>query len=278
MRPIALAAVALAIAVAACEYKAAPAKQPSLSDRVGVLPDLPRAQWVDSVSRLAVEVRRLPPGPDKAQLVRVLADRASEHGADRAVLQSIADTLVDVIQTRPGFDRGAYYWPLARLVHYDHVTVAVDDPGFRAAMGQLEAQDQKRNAADFTLSDIQGRTWTLRDLRGKIVLLNFWTTWCGPCRREMPDMEALHQRFAPRGLVVLAISNETRDQVNSFIAAKRYTFPVLLDPDNAVNKLFTVHGFPQTFVYDRGGKLVAHAIDQQSRAQFLELLKPAGLE
>jgi peroxiredoxin len=277
MSAAAFATIVLALATVACNHKGSPLAQPSLSDRVGVLPDLPRAQWVESLPKLAIEARRLPPGPDKAQLVRVLADRASEHQADRGVLQSIADTLVSVIESQPEYARGPYYSPLAKLVHYDHVVAAVDDTRLHTAIEQLEAQDQRRMHADFSLVDIQGRKWTMHDLRGKVVLVNFWTTWCGPCRREMPDMQSLHERFAAQGLVILAISNETQDKVAPFIASKKYTFPALLDGDNEVNRLFTVHGFPQTFVYDRSGNLAAHAIDQQSRAQFLDLLKLAGL-
>jgi hypothetical protein len=103
----------------ACNGHRSPLAQPSLSERVRVLPDLPHDQWVDSLAKLAVEARRVPPGPDKAQLVRVLVDRASEHGADPDVLQSIADTLVSVIESQPDYARAPYYWPLARLVHDD---------------------------------------------------------------------------------------------------------------------------------------------------------------
>lgn len=132
-------------------------------------------------------------------------------------------------------------------------------------------------SADFTLSDIKGAKWSLRDLRGKVVLVNFWATWCIDCRAEMPDLQALYERFAPQGLVVLAISDETREKVDPFIVSKRYTFPVLLDPGGDVNKLFTVQGIPQTFLYDRDGKLVAHAVEQQTRGQLLDMLKAAGL-
>ena len=156
--------------------------------------------------------------------------------------------------------------------------VSLDDPQYRAACAKLAEEDRARMDADFTLSDIKGKTWTLSAMRGKVVLVNFWATWCPPCRKEMPDMQALYERFGPQGLVILAISDETNDKVEPFIAEKKYTYPILLDPGRNVNKLFTVEGIPKSFVYDRNGKLVAEAIDRRTNRQFLEMLKLAGLQ
>jgi len=111
-----------------------------------------------------------------------------------------------------------------------------------------------------------------------VVLLNFWATWCPPCRREMPDMEKLYQRFAAKGLVVLAVSDEERDTVTGFLQKQNYTFPVLLDPDRKVHTAFNVEGIPKSFLFDRAGKLVAQAIDMRTERQFLEMLKEARLE
>jgi peroxiredoxin len=197
--------------------------------------------------------------------------------ADRARLQAIADTLVEAIESSPAQDRGPLFWSLARLAYYDRVVVSIDDPQFRAALDELAAQDQQRINADFELSGIEGRTWRFRDLRGKVVLVYFWATWCLDCCEGMPDMQTLHERFAPMGLVILAVSDETREAVAPFIASKKYTFPVLLDPGGNVNKLFHVVGIPQSFVYDRDGKLAVHAVERQTRGQLLDMLKVAGL-
>jgi peroxiredoxin len=164
------------------------------------------------------------------------------------------------------------------LVRYEHVETAMDAPQFAAAMAKLQANDVKRQQADFTLADLQGKSWTLKDLRGKVVLLNFWATWCPPCRKEMPDLEALYLKFKDKDLVVLAISDEDAAKVNPFLVEQNITYPVLLDPGRKVNEQFQIEGIPKSFVYDRSGKLAAQSIDMRTQRQFLEMLKQAGLQ
>jgi len=171
----------------------------------------------------------------------------------------------------------APYITLAQLVRYEHVE-AVDSPRLAAAMAKLEADEQRRQHADFTLTDLDGKDWTLKNLPGKVVLLNFWATWCPPCRAEMPDLEELYGRFKQRGLVVLAVTSEEPDKVRPFIQKRHFSYPVLLDPGGKVTALFRIEGIPKSFVYDRDGKLVAQAIDMRTRSQFLKMLAQAGLE
>ncbi len=170
------------------------------------------------------------------------------------------------------------YVELASLVRYEHMQAASDSPQFAEAMAKLEADDAKRQNADFTLADLQGKAWHLQDLRGKVVLVNFWATWCPPCRKEMPDLDALYNRFKDRGFVVLAISDEEAAKVSPFISERKISYPVLLDPGRKVNDAFIVEGIPKSFVYDRSGKMVAQSIDMRTRSQFLEMLAQAGLE
>jgi peroxiredoxin len=133
-------------------------------------------------------------------------------------------------------------------------------------------------ASGFTLTALDGKTYSLDTLRGKVVLLNFWATWCPPCRREMPDMDKLYQRLASKGLVVLAVSDEKRETVEGFLAKQNYTFPVALDEGRKVNSAFGIQGIPNSFLFDREGKLVGEAIDMRTERQFLEMFKAAGLE
>jgi len=170
------------------------------------------------------------------------------------------------------------YIELATLVRYEHVEASLDNPQFAAALARLEADDRKREHPEFTLQDLTGKAWTFGELRGKVVLVNFWATWCPPCRKEMPDLETLYERFGPKGLVVLAISDEEAAKVEPFIRERGVRFPVLLDPERKVNERFIVEGIPKSFVYDRKGKLVAQSIDMRTQKQFLEMLRKAGLE
>ena len=142
----------------------------------------------------------------------------------------------------------------------------------------MDADDAKRQSADFTLADLQGKTWHLQDLRGKVVLVNFWATWCPPCRKEMPDLDALYNKFKDQGFVVLAISDEEAAKVSPFIAERKISYPVLLDPGRKVNDTFIVEGIPKSFVYDRDGKMVAQSIDMRTKNQFLQMLAQAGLK
>jgi thiol-disulfide isomerase/thioredoxin len=125
---------------------------------------------------------------------------------------------------------------------------------------------------------MDGKQYSLDQLRGKVVLLNFWATWCPPCRKEMPDMEALYKRFQDKGLIVLAVSDENRETVAGYLAKAHYTFPVLLDPGREVNKAYGIEGIPKSFIFDAKGNLVSLAIDMRTERQFLELLKEAGLQ
>jgi peroxiredoxin len=167
---------------------------------------------------------------------------------------------------------------LATLIRYEHTRAPFADPALDAADAVLALRERVYQGNGFTLTSMDGKTYSLDALRGKVVLLNFWATWCPPCRKEMPDMETLSRRFEKQGLVVLAISDEDRETVATFLSKQKYTFPVLLDPVRKANNAFGVEGIPKSFIFDREGKLVAQAIDMRTERQFLDLLKEAGLQ
>ena len=231
---------------------------------------------------LALQIRQLPPTHNKLALATNLAGLSTEGDFGRDTLQEVANTLAATLREQPQPDKNGEpaspYVELASLVRYEHVQAMLDAPQFAAAMAQLEANDVKRQQADFALSDLQGKTWTLKDLRGKVVLVNFWATWCPPCRKEMPDLQALYEQFKDQGFVVLAISDEESAKVSPFVAERNISYPVLLDPGRKVNEGFEVGGIPQSFVFDRAGKLVAQSIDMRTRGQFLGMLAQAGLQ
>ena len=110
-------------------------------------------------------------------------------------------------------------------------------------------------APDFTLTTIDGGTLKLSDYHGSPVLLNFWATWCGPCREELPDIQAATEIYGPLGLVVLSVDQgESRRKVAPFVAEHGLTFPVALDTDGRVGDLYGVDSIPRTFFIKPGGK------------------------
>ena len=245
------------------------------------LRQLPDAERARATRQLALDIRQLPSSANKVSLASGLANLATEGDFGRDTLQEVATTLAEALRTNPlpGSDGqpASPYVQLAQLIRYEHMRAALDTPQLTAAMAKLEADDEARGKADFTLKDLDGHAWTLSQLRGKLVLVNFWATWCPPCRKEMPDLDALYARFKQRGLVILAISDEPAEKVRPFISEHQYKFPVLLDSGRAVTQLFRVEGIPKTFIFDRQGKLAAQSIDMRTIGQFLALLEKAGL-
>jgi len=247
-------------------------------DGLRQMPDDARAR---TTRQLAAAIRQLPVTPNKLRLAVQLASLSTEGDFGHDALQEVATTLADSlreqpIQSKPG-QPAVPYVELAQLVRYEHVQSSLDDPQFATAMSKIDADDERRQAANFTLTDLQGQSWTLRDLGGKVVLVNFWATWCPPCLKEMPDLERLYEQFKDQGFVILGISDEDVNKVKPFIAKRNVTYPVLSDPGRKVNELFQINGIPKSFVYDRSGRLVAESIDMRTERQFLEMLGQAGL-
>ena len=253
----------------------------AIRDQITHLRSLPDDVRARTTKQLALDIRRLPKTANKLNLANGLANLSTEGDFGHDTLQEVATTLADALREQPapmnGTEPAFPYVELATLVRYEHVQASIDSPQYAAAIAKLEADDQARQKADFTLTDLQGKSWTLRELHGKVVLVNFWATWCPPCRKEMPDLDALYKRFKDEGLVILAVDDEEAAKVKPFLTERPVTYPILLDPGRKVNDLFHIDGIPKSFVYDREGKLVAQSIDMRTQKQFLEMLAQAGL-
>lgn len=117
--------------------------------------------------------------------------------------------------------------------------------------------DMGAQAPDFQLIDLQGNWQALPDHRGKVVLLNFWATWCGPCRVEMPSMERVYQDLKDEGFAILAISSDPQGSIvtRPFVASQGLTFPILHDSDYRVSGSYGVRTLPMSFLIDRNGTL-----------------------
>ncbi len=128
-------------------------------------------------------------------------------------------------------------------------------------------------APDFTLTDISGTKVRLGDLQGKPVVLNYWATWCVPCKDEMPAIEAAYQEHKDKGLRVLAINaDEGLSEVTSFVKSLDLTFDVLMDPGLTVNEAYRVRAYPTSFFVGRDGTIVAMQIGVMTEAQLAENL------
>lgn len=118
-------------------------------------------------------------------------------------------------------------------------------------------------APAMTLKDLDGRTASLAQLRGKVVVVNFWATWCPPCRREFPSMERLRQKLAKKPLVILAVNEgESVEAIEQFTFSLdlQPAFPILLDPEGDAMALWPVRGLPTTFIIDKRGRIAYRAI------------------
>jgi len=121
-------------------------------------------------------------------------------------------------------------------------------------------QPMKDNAPtpDFTLPDPEGKKISLKDFKGKLVFLNFWASWCVPCREEMPAMERLYQQYKTKGFVILAVNvKDSRKDALAFIKELKLTYPIVLDPDGDVGLLYGAFGLPTTYLIDRKGEGLA---------------------
>lgn len=111
-------------------------------------------------------------------------------------------------------------------------------------------------APDVTLRTLDGRRLAIRALRGQVVLVNFWATWCVPCQWEMPLMERLYQAYRTRGFLVVAIAlDQDEAAVRTFVSERGLTYPILLDPTFEAARQFGVRGLPATFLLGKDGSL-----------------------
>jgi thiol-disulfide isomerase/thioredoxin len=118
------------------------------------------------------------------------------------------------------------------------------------------AKDMTGAAPDFTLKSISGENLKLSEFRGDVILINFWASWCGPCRQEMPLLDQLYQRYSPVGFTILGINvEENSDQARKLLQEVPVSFPILFDTQNSVSKLYNLVGMPSTMIVDRDGNI-----------------------
>jgi peroxiredoxin len=129
---------------------------------------------------------------------------------------------------------------------------------------------------DFTLSDLDGNKVSLKDFRGKNVYLNFWATWCPPCRKEMPAIEKVYQEYKDKGLVVLTIDiGEDKETVKNFIKDNKYNFKVLLDSDQNIASQYNISAIPVSYFINKDGSIATKrvgALEENEMRQYVKNL------
>jgi cytochrome c biogenesis protein CcmG/thiol:disulfide interchange protein DsbE len=131
-------------------------------------------------------------------------------------------------------------------------------PANATTSGKIPAPQAGFLAPNFTAQTLDGQTVTLADLRGKVILVNFWASWCPPCRAEMPAIEATYQTYQAQKFVVLAVNSTAQDslaEARYFINKNRLSFPILLDESGEITRLYRVQSLPTSFFIDGEGMI-----------------------
>jgi peroxiredoxin len=146
------------------------------------------------------------------------------------------------------------------LLSLSVLTTAAAPAGNDVAALDVDLPKEAVGAPDFSLPDVTGKMVRLKDFRGKVVFMNFFATWCVPCREEMPAMERLYRTYKDRGLVVLAVDiREGAKTVQAFTQELKLSFPALLDKDGSVAYTYSVRPVPATYLIGRDGKILWRA-------------------
>jgi cytochrome c biogenesis protein CcmG, thiol:disulfide interchange protein DsbE len=122
---------------------------------------------------------------------------------------------------------------------------------------QNRTQPTAGPAPDFTLTTLDGNQMRLADLKGQVVVVNFWASWCGPCRDEAPALQSIWEKYQDRGVVVLGVAyTDTENGARAFMGEFGQTYPNGLDIGTKISELYAIQGVPETFIIDREGKVV----------------------
>ena len=125
----------------------------------------------------------------------------------------------------------------------------------------LQTPKEDLEAIEFSLKDLNGRETSLREFDGRVVFLNFWATWCGPCRAEIPSMEQLYGELRDQGFTILAVnSQEPPEQVSAFVEESGMSFPVLLDAEGRIGAVYGVRAIPTTYIIGPQGAILGRMV------------------
>ena len=136
-----------------------------------------------------------------------------------------------------------------------------DDVRRALTAARITVPRQAETPEDFTLPYLNGTQFTLSQQKGKVIFLNFWATWCPPCRAEMPSMEALYQKFKDREFDIIAVNiQESNNDVSAFMRQLNLSFPVVMDSRGLVSGAYAVRSIPTSFIIDKRGLIVGRLV------------------
>ena len=140
------------------------------------------------------------------------------------------------------------------------------------------ASDATQPAPAFTLASRAGGEVSLADLKGQVVMINFWASWCGPCRQEFPALDQIYAKYKPMGFTLVAINVESeKSDAEKFLSRTPASFPILFDPDNKVSSQYGVSAMPTTILVDRQGRVrwLHRAYKPGDEAEYIEQIRAA---
>lgn len=233
--------------------------------------------------------------PVKGWVHNVAGGMSRMSGGDRMLVFDTATGLLIASRTIENIEepRGAYQSDVTYMLKRLSYNGAVNDALFRLPpsadkevkklpfwdAGRMKKQLAGKAAPELVMTDMQGKTIKLSGLRGKTVLLDFWATWCGPCRADGPSLDKLYRKYGDRNLTIIGISvNEERSIVQKFIAEHPHSYPIALTTENEMPRPYQVGVFPTYMVIDSEGKLAFATEGEKGFSELRKLLKKAGLD
>ena len=142
-------------------------------------------------------------------------------------------------------------------------------------MISLVSFSNNAKAPDFNLKDQYGVTHSLENYKGKVIFLNFWATWCPPCKKEMPDVESIYKEYGEnkKDVIILGVNSEKENEVKKFLKDKGYTFPTVIDENSEVMRKYFIQAFPTSFVIDKEGNVYGYVMGGLTKEQIKQVIE-----
>ena len=142
-------------------------------------------------------------------------------------------------------------------------------------MISLVSFSNSAKAPNFNLKDQYGVVHSLENYKGKVIFLNFWATWCPPCKKEMPDIENIYKEYGEnkKDVVILGVNSEKENEVKKFLKDKGYTFPTVIDENSEVMRKYFIQAFPTSFVIDKEGNVYGYVMGGLTKEQIKQVIE-----